>query len=121
MTLKDISKEFLTLCAFGNSRKAFELHVGKNFKHHNAYFKGDSNSLMIAMEESAKESPNKIFEVRQMIQDGESVVLHSYIKTDTNTEIAVVHILKFSNEKIIEMWDIIQPFPEDVVNENGMF
>lgn len=122
MTLKEISKDFLILCAFGNPREAFKLYVGNNFKHHNAYFKGDAHSLMIAMEESAKENPNKIFEVRQMIQDGDLVALHSYIKgTENDLEIAVVHILKFDNSKIIELWDIIQPFPEDKVNENGMF
>lgn len=121
MTLKEISKEFLTLCAFGNSREAFKLYVGPNFKHHNPYFKGDADSLKIAMEESAKVNPNKIFEVRQIIQDGDLVALHSYIKTNTNTEIAVVHILKFKNSKIIEAWDIIQLFPETIVNEHGMF
>ena len=122
MTLKEISKDFLTLCAFGNPGEAFKLYIGNNFKHHNAYFKGDANSLIIAMEESAKENPNKIFEVRQIIQDGDLVVLHSYIKqAENDLEIAVVHILKFDNSKIIELWDIVQSFPEDEENENGMF
>ncbi|MCB0746825.1 MAG: nuclear transport factor 2 family protein [Ignavibacteriales bacterium] len=121
MTQKEISKDFLNLCAFGNSKKAFELYVDKNFKHHNAYFKGDADSLMIAMEESHKNSPNKIFEIRQIFHEGDSVALHSYIQTESNLEIAVVHILKFENEKIIELWDIIQQFPENIINENGMF
>ena len=121
MSLKEISKDFLTLCAFGNPREAFKLYVSKNFQHHNAYFKGDADSLMTAMEESGKGNSNKIFEVKQIIQDNDLIALHSYIKTDTNTEIAVVHILKFSDKKIIEMWDIIQPFPEKMTNENGMF
>ena len=119
--LKDIAKEFLTLCSKGNSREAFNLYVGDNFKHHNPYFKGDTQSLMIAMEESAKANPNKVFEVKQIIHDGDLVVLHSYIQqTENNSEIAVVHIVKFENGKIIELWDIIQPFPENIVNENGM-
>jgi predicted SnoaL-like aldol condensation-catalyzing enzyme len=122
MSLKEIGKDFLTLCANGDSRKAFNLYVGKDFKHHNPYFKGDANSLMIAMEESAKVNPNRIFKVKQIIHDGDLVSLHSYIQqTENNLEIAVVHILKFSNEKINEMWDIIQPFPENIVNDNGMF
>ncbi len=32
---KEIAKEFLTLCAKGNSREAFDLYTNKNFKHHN--------------------------------------------------------------------------------------
>jgi predicted SnoaL-like aldol condensation-catalyzing enzyme len=122
MTLKDIGKDFLTFCAFGNSKKAFKLYAGKGFKHHNAYFKGDADSLMLAMEESHKANPNKVFEVKQIIQDGNLVVLHSYIQqTENNLEYSVVHILKFENNKIIELWDIIQPFPEKVTNENGIF
>ncbi len=121
-TRKDIAIDFLTLCAKGDSRKAFNLYVGNNFKHHNPFFKGDSQSLMIAMEESAKTNSNKIFEIKQIIEDGNLIVLHSYIKqTENNLEIAVVHILKFSNDTIIEIWDIIQPFPENIINEYGMF
>ena len=120
--LKDISKEFLTLCSKGESRKAFKLHVDKNFKHHNPYFKGDANSLMIAMEEGSKTTPNKIFEVKNIIEDKNLVSVHSYIQqAENNMEIAVVHILKFNKDKIVEAWDIIQPFPENIVNENGMF
>ncbi|MCB0751229.1 MAG: nuclear transport factor 2 family protein [Ignavibacteriae bacterium] len=121
MTNKEIVKDFLTLCAYGKSRDAFKIYVGENFKHHNAYFKGDANSLMIAMEESSKTNPNEIFEIKQILQDGNLVASHSYIKQPNNSEIAVVHILKFNHEKIVEMWDIIHPFPEKITNENGMF
>lgn len=121
-TKKDISKEFLTLCSKGESRKAFKLHVGKKFKHHNPYFRGDAEALMTAMEESAKSTPNEIFEVRNIIEEGNLVWVHSYIQqAGNNMEISVVHILKFDGDKINEAWDIIQPFPENVVNENGMF
>lgn len=121
-SLTEIGKDFLTLCAFGNPRKAFSLYADKNLKHHNAYFKGDADSLMIAMEESAKENPNKIFEIKHVIADGNMVAFHSFIKQSKNeTEFAVVHILKFSNNKITEFWDIVQPIPEEMLNENGMF
>ena len=120
--IKEIGRDFLTLCAAGNSREAFKLHAHKNFKHHNAFFKGDADSLMIAMEESSKENPNRIFDIKHIIMDGEIVAYHSYIKqTLSDTGLAVVHILKFSDNKIIEMWDMHQPIPENMVNENGMF
>lgn len=121
MKLKEIAKDFLNLCAEGNSRKAFKLYVGNDFKHHNPYFKGDSDSLMVAMEQSDKVRPNEIFEIKQIIEDGNLIATHSYIRQAENSEFAVVHILKFENEKIVEMWDVIQPFPENMINENGMF
>lgn len=121
-TRKEIAVDFLTLCAFGNPKNAFDLYVGNNFKHHNPYFKGDKQSLMVAMEESTKTNPNKIFEIKQIIEGEDFIALHSFIKQqENNLEIAVVHILKFSNDKIIELWDIIQPFPENIINEYGMF
>ena len=123
MTQKEIGKDFLTLCAFGNPRKGFTLYVDDTLKHHNAFFKGDANSLIIAMEESAKENPNRVLEIKHIIQDGDMVVYHSFIKqTDNDLGMAVVHILKFTdNNKIIEMWDLAQPIPENMINKNGMF
>lgn len=121
-TLKEIGADFLTKCAAGNSREAFNLYAHKNFKHHNAFFKGDANSLMIAMEESSKVNPNKVFSIKHMIEDGELVAYHSFIQqTQSEKGLAVVHILKFSDNKIIEMWDMHQPLPENMINENGMF
>ena len=122
ITLKEIGKDFLTLCAAGNSREAFKLYVAKNFKHHNAFFKGDADSLMIAMEESSKVNPNRIFDIKHIIMDDDLVAYHSYIQqSNSDSGLAVVHILKFSENKIIEMWDMHQQVPENMVNENGMF
>ncbi len=69
MTKKYIAKDFLKLAAKGHSHEAFRLYVGKNFKHHNVYFKGDANTLMLAMEESSRLNPNKIFEIHHAIAD----------------------------------------------------
>jgi predicted SnoaL-like aldol condensation-catalyzing enzyme len=122
MTNKDNAKNFLELASKGESRKAFQLYVGKNFLHHNAYFKGDGNSLMIAMEESSKTNPNKIFEIQRALEDGEFVAVHSrLIQSPNNIELAVIHIFRFENEKIIELWDFGQAVPSEMKNENGMF
>ena len=122
ITIKEIGKDFLTLCAAGNSREAFKLYVAKNFIHHNAFFKGDADSLMTAMEESSKENPNRIFDIKHIIMDGNLVAYHSFIQqSNSDAGLVVVHILKFSENKIIEMWDMHQQVPENMVNENGMF
>lgn len=120
--LKEIGKDFLTLCAVGQSRQAFKLYAHKNFKHHNAFFKGDADSLMIAMEESSKVNPNKVFDIKHIIMDGDLVAYHSFVQqSNSDAGLAVVHILKFAENKIIEMWDMHQQVPENMVNENGMF
>ena len=66
-TKKESAQHFLKLAAEGKSREAFKLYVGKQFKHHNVYFKGDANTLMIAIEEDAKINPDKI-QIRKLRQ-----------------------------------------------------
>ena len=122
MTKKYIAREFLKLAAKGHSHEAFRLYVGKNFKHHNAYFKGNADTLMLAMEESARKNPNKIFEIHHILSDHDLVAVHSHLKQNSeDVGFAVVHIFKFESDKIIELWDLGQPIPAEMINENGMF
>ncbi|MEG2102382.1 MULTISPECIES: polyketide cyclase [Flavobacterium] len=122
MTRKEIAQNFLKLAAGGHSHEAFRLYVGKKFKHHNAYFKGDADTLMLAMEESARTNPNKIFKIHHILEDEKLVAVHSHLKqTPIDIGFAVVHILKFKADKIIELWDLGQSIPTETINENGMF
>jgi predicted SnoaL-like aldol condensation-catalyzing enzyme len=122
MIKKEIAQDFLRLAAKGESREAFELYVADNFKHHNAYFKGDRNTLMTAMEVNAIKNPNKIFEIQRALEDGELVAVHSRVQlTQGDLEIALIHIFRFDKDKIVELWDFGQTVTTDMVNENGMF
>src|ERR1043166_9588172 len=95
-TRKEIMADFLTLCARGDSRTAFSKYVGKGFKHHNPWFKGDADTLMVAMEDSHKQNPNKVFEIKHILHDGDLVVTHSYIRqSDNDRGMAVVHMGRF--------------------------
>ncbi|KIQ24879.1 polyketide cyclase [Flavobacterium sp. MEB061] len=122
MTKKYIAREFLKLAAKGHSHEAFRLYVGKNFKHHNAYFKGNADTLMLAMEESARTNPNKIFTIHHILRDENLVAVHSHVKQNSSDlGAAVVHIFRFESDKIVELWDLGQPIPKETINENGMF
>lgn len=122
MTRKDIAQNFLKLAAKGDSHSAFQLYASENFKHHNAHFKGDAETLILAIEESAKKNPNKTFEIHHALQDQNLVAVHSHVKqNEDDPGAAVVHIFKFEKDKIIEMWDVGQPIPNETINEFGMF
>ncbi|MFZ1808888.1 MAG: hypothetical protein WAU36_16775 [Cyclobacteriaceae bacterium] len=45
---------------------------------------------------------------------------HSHVVKD-DMEIAVVHIFRFDNVKIIELWDLGQVLDKNSPNENGVF
>ncbi len=119
---KETAKQFLMLAAGGESRKAFELFVSKDFKHHNIYFKGDAETIMLAMEENARLMPDKIFSIQRIIHENDLVAVHSHVKMNPkHPGYAVMHIFRFENEKVVEMWDFGQEVPEEMINENGMF
>jgi predicted SnoaL-like aldol condensation-catalyzing enzyme len=122
MTKKKIANDFLRLASKGEAQKAFQLYVGKNFKHHNAYFKGDGETLMKAMDANAVKNPNKVFEIHKILEDGDLVATYSRVQlAQGDMTIAVMHIFRFDNNKIVELWDIGQAAPADAINENGMF
>ncbi|MGI8387479.1 nuclear transport factor 2 family protein [Robertmurraya sp. P23] len=121
-SLKEKAVSFLQLVASGKVREAYEKYIESDFRHHNPYFRGDADSFKLAMEENAAQNPNKILEVKLAIQEGDTVAVHSHVKQNPeDLGGAVVHIFRFQNSRIVEMWDIGQPIPEDSPNENGMF
>lgn len=122
MTKKQIFTDFLTKCAGGHSREAFKSYVSSDFKHHNAYYKGDANTLMVAMEENAIENPGKNFQILRQMEDGDMVASHAKVQIkEDGPEYAIMHIARFEGNKIAELWDFGQQVPENMVNENGMF
>lgn len=120
--LKENAVSFLQLVASGNVREAYQRYAGPNFRHHNPFFRGDAHSLMLAMEENAAKNPHKILEVKRAIEEGDIVAVHSHVKQNQeDLGGAVVHIFRFHNDQIVELWDVGQPIPTDSPNENGMF
>ncbi|WP_026564906.1 nuclear transport factor 2 family protein [Bacillus sp. UNC41MFS5] len=123
LSTKEKAVSFLQLVASGKVREAYQTFVHPDFRHHNPYFRGDAESLMIAMEENAALNPNKILEVKLAIQENDKVAVYSHIRQHPEDHLggAVVHIFRFQDNQIVELWDIGQPIPEDSQNENGMF
>ena len=113
---------FLLMCAHGQVREAYERYVSPDFVHHNAWFPGDRESLLLAMEKSAATEPNKAFEPRHVVDGGDRIaVLSHLVRAGAGVEIAVVHILRFEAGRIVEMWDVAQEIPADSPNALGMF
>jgi predicted SnoaL-like aldol condensation-catalyzing enzyme len=122
MDNRETAVAFLRLCAGGAVRDAYARHVAEGFVHHNAWFPGDRESLLLAMEKSAATEPNKAFEPKHVIDGGDRVaVLSHVVRAGAGGEFAVVHILRFEAGRIVEMWDVAQRIPDDSPNALGMF
>jgi predicted SnoaL-like aldol condensation-catalyzing enzyme len=113
---------FQRLVTAGEIQAAYGRYVDEDFRHHNAYFPGDRDSLMQGMMENHGRFPNKTLTVKQTLADGDRVAVFSQVSlTPEGPHLALVHIFRFANGKIVEMWDVGQPIPAESVNENGPF
>lgn len=116
------ASEFLQMVASGKIEEAYAKFISPNFIHHNQFFKGDRQSLMNGMEENAKKNPNKKLEIKKTFEDGDTVITFSHVKQNPDDAgAAVVHIFRFENDKVVELWDLGQMIEKDTVNENGVF
>lgn len=122
MEYKDAASEFLKLTSKGQVTEAFDLYVASDFRHHNIHFKGDAESLKEAMIASAEYLPAKELEIQFVIQEENRVAVYSKVVISPGEPgIALVHFFRFSNGKIVELWDLVQAPPEEINNENGLF
>lgn len=123
MSNKESAIAFLKMAGSGDVQNAYAKFIAPNFIHHNQYFKGDRQSLLIAMEEAHRKSPNKSIDVKHAYEDGDTVITHSLVmRQDPNeSAIAVVHIFRFEKDRVVELWDVGQLIMKDSPNENGMF
>ena len=56
-------------------------------------------------------------------EDGDTVITHSLVtRQDPKApDVAVVHIFRFEQDRVVELWDLGQPISKDSPNENGWF
>ncbi len=121
MRNRDLAISFLKNAATGKLDEAYNL-VSPNFRHHNAYFKGDAESLKAGMADAHKQFPNTKIEVQRAIAEGDLVAVHSRVQHGSDKQpIAVVHIFRVEGDKIAELWDVGMEVPKDSPNENGAF
>lgn len=112
--------DFLNRIIAGDIRPAYEDYTAPGFKHHNAYFPGDADSLCNGMQDNHEHFPNKIFKIKQAIAEGPIVAVHSLLKfTPEHAGIAVVHLFRFEGDRIAEFWDVAQVLPDESPNKNG--
>lgn len=119
---KETILNFEKLLIAGQIQNAFDTYASHDFVHHNPYCKGDKNSLIKAMEENALQFPNKAYEIKNILEDGDFVTSHARLKLNPEMpEFSVVHIYRFEGTKIVEEWDVAQAAPKHTINERGLF
>src|SRR5258705_4514819 len=78
MANKEAALSFLRLCASGKARDAYAKFAAPGFRHHNPYFPGTADALIAGMEDNARQFPDKTLDVKNALEDGDFVALHSH-------------------------------------------
>ena len=119
---QDAAVNFLQMASSGKVREAYSKFVGEGFKDHNPYFEGSADALEAGMEENAQQNPDKSFEVKHAIAEGDLVAVHGEVHHKPgDLGAAVIHIFRFENGRIVELWDVGQAVPEKSPNQYGRF
>jgi len=122
LSLKEAAVSFLQMTAAGQVEQAFVRFASPQFRHHNPYFAGDVAAIKAGMLANAARFPDMLFEVQRTIAEGPLVAVHSRARMQPGApDIAIVHILRFEDGQIAEMWDIGQAQPDPMPNQYGMF
>ena len=121
-TQKERALDFLHMVVSGEIDQAYESYVNMHGVHHNVYYSSEFASLKRGMKESHSQFPNKRLMVKNVLGDGDLVAVHSHIlMKEGEPGVSVVHIFRFEDGKIVEMWDVGQTIPVDSPNRRGAF
>jgi predicted SnoaL-like aldol condensation-catalyzing enzyme len=119
---KEMAVQFLKLVIDGEIDKAYNDYVNFDGKHHNPYFPKGFSVLKEGMKENHVQFPNKQFNIKNILADGDLVAIHSHLSfKEGEPGMIVVHLFRFKNGKIVEMWDCGQPIQANSPNTDGTF
>jgi predicted SnoaL-like aldol condensation-catalyzing enzyme len=103
-------------------RAAFETWVEPGYIQHNPLAATGRDAAIAFLEPFFRDHPDASYSIKRVIADGDLVAVHSHARFARNERgLAVVDILRVQGCKIAEHWDVAQPVPEKMANNNGMF
>jgi predicted SnoaL-like aldol condensation-catalyzing enzyme len=120
---KQIVVEFYEL-AFNakQPRQAVERYVGPQYIQHNPQAPDGAEAFVGFVTQFAEQFPELSIEIKRVVGEGDIVVTHGLIKAsgeDPGTVAA--DFFRLQDGKIVEHWDVVQPFPETSANDHPMF
>ncbi len=97
-------------------------YLGSQYRQHNPTARDGAEGLKAFIDFLKMRFPNQHGEIKQVIAEGDLVVLHVHSTRGDNTPgRAIVDIFRVEHGKVVEHWDVIQDIPEKPANSNGMF
>ena len=96
--------------------------IGERYVQHNPLIADGIDGFRAFVSYLKTTFPELRAEVKNVFAEGDFVVGHVHgVRVPGQRGSAIVDIFRLEDAKIVEHWDVMQPIPEDAVNENGMF
>lgn len=119
-TLSEIALEFIHRARRGDITGAEALCTA-NARHHNPWFAPGMPTLLAAIAEADRDAPDGSFEPLRTIEGPDHVAIHSRVRHKPDEPgMACVHIFRFEDGRIADLWDVAQAIPPESPNTDGM-
>lgn len=119
---KERAVQFLKLASSGEVDEAYNQFVLSTGKHHSPHFAAGFGALKAGMKENSKQFPDKQLSIKHVVGDEDIVAVHSHVVLKPgDLGVATLHLFRFENERIVELWDFSQPVPKESPNTDGLF
>jgi predicted SnoaL-like aldol condensation-catalyzing enzyme len=101
---------------------AVERYLGPQYIQHNPQATDGAAAFIAFVRGFAGQFPGLSIEIKRVVGEGDIVVTHGLIKTSAEDPGTVAaDFFRLEDGKIVEHWDVLQPFPETSVNDHPMF
>ena len=116
---KEAVRSFYELAFNGKQPEAaVERYVGSRYIQHNPQAP-DGTEAFIGF---VKAFPEASVDIRRVVAEDDIVVTHGLVKFSADDRGTVAaDLFRIEDGKIVEHWDVLQPFPEESANDHPMF
>ncbi|MEN7537908.1 nuclear transport factor 2 family protein [Aurantiacibacter flavus] len=125
---REVSDRFIKVFYDNNELvKGFEAWVHPDYIQHDPNSPTGRDATIAVLADHMAANPEMTLEVKRVIYgdkeaDGTLVAVHYHFKRAPEERgLAVVDIYRVKDGYLVEHWDVLQPVPEEALNENTMF
>ena len=101
---------------------AVEKYVGPKYIQHNPLAPDGADAFVGFVTGYVGQFPELSVDIKRVVGEGDMVALHALIKTSADDPgLVAADFFRLENGKIVEHWDVLQPFPQTSANDHPMF
>ena len=99
--------------------EAARKYLGAKYTQHNPVVADGVDGFVAGITGLFEMMPDLSIKPKRVLADGDLVAIHSELRSiQGDQHMAVVDIFRVEDGKIVEHWDVLQPVPDQAVNNN---